>query len=155
MDHDNDNENYSQVSTENDDIESETDSQYSGDLKKTEFLITKKSDKGFFKIKQRINKRNVVTEGYSSSNNPGCYIRNGITGRYEIDRFGKNIATVGSKDEDLYYKVTLTGNGIGKEPRTLFYHTLSQYERHFKTVVPQNIRDKWNQKQTKNRLRRV
>jgi len=152
---DEDNDNYSHVSTEIDDQESEINSQYSGDLKKTEFLITKKSDNGYFKIKQRMNKRDVVTEGYSSSNNPGCYIRNCVTGRYEIDRFGKKIAIVGSKDEELYYKVTLTGNGVGKEPRTLFYQSLSQYERHFKTVVAQNIRDKWNQKQTKNKLRRV
>lgn len=153
---------YDNYSTENDDNDSFIEhvnmidgpdhesvawSQESGDIKKTEFLITKKSDKGYFYLKQRNNKRNTFIEGYSTPPSPGYPIRNAVSGHYQMDSKGKS-AKVGSRLEDQYFKVVLTGNGIGKEPRIVFYDSIVQYERHFKTTVDQATRDKWNQKQS-------
>ena len=91
-------------------------------------------------------KKNKFVVAYSSSLIPGVPIRNAMTGYFETDYMGKPTARVGTKDEDQFFKVTLAINGIGSNTRTLFYDSVGQYERHFKTRLSQANTDRWNKK---------
>lgn len=111
---------------------------------KTRFSELNKNDKGFFKLKTGKNKASIT--GFSTSFFPGATIRNASTGFFESDYMGKPIYKVGSEDEDLFFRVTLSVNGISNEPRKLFYDNPEQYERHFKTRVSNNIKKQWTEK---------
>ena len=115
-------------------------------VNKNKYVDTRTTDPGYFCIKERINRRKVRIEGYSSSLIPGVAIRNAVTGYYETDYMGKPTARVGTSDEDRFFKVVIAINGIGKNTRALFYDSISQHERHFKTKVSQSNTDKWNRK---------
>jgi hypothetical protein len=118
-------------------------------VKKNPFVDTKTTDKGYFCIKQRFHNRKFYIEGYSSSRLPGFPVRNAVTGCYETDYMGRPTACIGSPDEDRFFKVVLAIDGIGQDTRTLFYDSVGQYERHFKTSVSQSSLDKWNAKLAK------
>jgi hypothetical protein len=118
-------------------------------VKKNRFVDTKTTDKGYFCIKDRVNNHKIRIEGYSSSHIPGIPIRNAVTGCYETDYMGRPTACIGSPDEDRFFKVSIAFNGIGQDTRTLFYDSVGQYERHFKTSSSQATHDKWNAKMAK------
>ena len=91
--------------------------------------ITVKDENGFY-----IGEKKITIEYYSSGQ-IGSRIRNALTGQYTKD-------IVGSKFEDLYFKITLTeGNAL-----TLFYDSPEQYERHHHEKLPTNIKEKWIKK---------
>ena len=81
--------------------------------------------------------RNTRVDCYTSGDS-GMSIRNAETGHYY--RF-----KVGSKDEDLFFKVALatgelkTTNGSN----VLFYDSPEQYEKHLMAEVDQEIKDRW------------
>lgn len=50
---------------------------------------------------------------------------------------------VGSKYEDLYFRVMDVSTG-GKEPRKLFYYSPEEFERHSNISVSQSIKEEWN-----------
>ena len=79
-------------------------------------------------------KKQVVIEYYSSGPS-GSYIRNAQTGIYTKD-------IVGSKNEDLYFKVTIADGNL----LTLFYDSPDQYERHQREKLSQETKDQWFKK---------
>jgi hypothetical protein len=74
-----------------------------------------------------------------------------ITDDLDLFRYRKEkkiIHKVGSRDEDIYFKVMIcTGeNKRVNEPITLFYNNPSQYERHFDIELPRETKKRWNEK---------
>lgn len=101
----------------------------------------KSLDKNYYKYKKMVtvedetgyrSQKKVLIEYYASGQT-GNYIRNAQTGIYTKDM-------VGSKSEDLYFKITM-GNSIH-----LFYDSPEQYERHQYTKLSSEIKEKWAKK---------
>lgn len=71
----------------------------------------------------------------------GRYIRDAVTGkRCAPFRFG-------SKEEDLFYSVTLaTGENGTRQAPILFFDNPEQYERLFHTQIPQHAKELWLEK---------
>jgi hypothetical protein len=65
----------------------------------------------------------------------GSTIRNAVTGEKYYGR------KVGSKNEDLYFKVRICTGEFGKEAPTLFYDSAEQYEKHLGESVDNSIKD--------------
>ncbi len=84
--------------------------------------------------------KNARVDCYTSGD-LGTRIRNAETGQYYKYK-------VGSKDEDLFFKIALatgelkTTNGSN----VLFYDSPEQYEKHLMTEVDQEIKDRWVEK---------
>jgi hypothetical protein len=98
-------------------------------------------DNGYHKVKRLIDGKLVKIEYYHSGINPGSSIRNAITGisypQYKI----------GSLAENLFFKVTnATADEKNKQPFNMFFDSPEQYERHFKTSVSQDIKERWQRK---------
>lgn len=110
---------------------------------KNRFSELHKDDKGYFKLKTGHNKQSIT--GFSTSYVPGATIRNASTGFFESDYLGKPIYKVGCDNEDLFFRVSCSVNGIN-EPRRLFYDNPEQYERHFKTTISPETRKIWTEK---------
>ena len=112
------------------------------------------SDRGFHIIKRSKNPRgHFALEFYETPNSSDCRIRNAVTGLWYRDDHPKCKYLVGSRQEDLFFKVRIsTGEPeIGnKENRKntylLFYDSPEQYERHQKTTVKQEEKEKWQEK---------
>ena len=100
----------------------------------------KAADKGYHKIKRKVNHKKVELEVYSSSTTPGRMIRDAITGqKYSQYR-------VGSINEYLFFKVHMGTGELGADAGHLFFDSPEQYERHMKTEVSQVIKEKWLRK---------
>jgi hypothetical protein len=83
----------------------------------------------------------ITIEAYGSGDT-GSQIRDPITG----ERYSSYL--VGSKFEDLFFKVRMcTGEFNGRENPTFFYSTPEQYEKHTKTIVSTEAKEKWSRKQ--------
>jgi len=81
--------------------------------------------------------KNMIMFG---SGDTGTTIRNAVTGE---KYYGHRI---GSIREDLYFKVRIC-TGEFKEPATLFYDSVEQYERHQQCVADQECKIKFAAKQ--------
>ena len=79
-------------------------------------------------------RKQVVIEYYSSGPT-GSNIRNAQTGVYTKD-------IVGSKYEDLYFKVTIANGKL----LTLYYDSPEQYERHQREKLSQETKEQWFKK---------
>jgi hypothetical protein len=100
----------------------------------------KNLDTGLHKVKRRIDNKIIKIEYYHSNITPGSYIRNAITGNYTDYK-------VGTRAECLFFKVTnATADEKNKQPYNMFFESPSQYERHFKTTVSQDIKEVWQRK---------
>ncbi|NDA99117.1 MAG: hypothetical protein EBY31_07950, partial [Flavobacteriia bacterium] len=88
----------------------------------------KKADKGYHCVKCIVNHRTIKVEVYDSGTTIGNKIRDPIYGN-------RLPAKVGSKDENLFFKVRMAGLNTTTHggPVTLFYDSPEHYERHFKT----------------------
>ena len=80
-------------------------------------------------------------DGYYTSTTTGVPIRNAITGFCENDYSGKRMYTVGSRWEDLFFKVVLTSTKEGS--LTLFYDSPEQYAQHMRTKVQDSVAMNW------------
>lgn len=80
-------------------------------------------------------------DGYYTSTTTGVPIRNAITGFCENDYSGKRMYTVGSRWEDLFFKVVLTTTKEGS--LTLFYDSPEQYAQHMRTKLPDSVATNW------------
>lgn len=99
------------------------------------------------KFVRRVNpdtKRGVRVEFFPTSTTPNTIIKHAMTGTFQ--GYDRNFFRVGTKDEDLFFSVILATGELGQNPPTLFYDNPEQYEKHFFTKVPQNIKDGWNVK---------
>jgi hypothetical protein len=133
--------------TEDLDNDTETATVTSRALKNRKLIEEAKlKDKGYCKL-QRLgiytNKpySTINIEIYSGSDNPGTPIRDAITGH----RYNKY--KVGSKDENLFFKVGLvTGEKGLRENRLFFFDNPEQYERHLQCVLDAKIKNDWLEK---------
>ena len=108
----------------------------------------KKLDKGYSKIKRKIDGKRVSVEIYSTPTHPGATIRNAVTGIYESGNL------VGSLDEDNFFTVAFATGETGQNTPMLFYDSPQQYERHFGCQVSAEIKSKWAHKNLAARLRK-
>jgi len=99
----------------------------------------KKEDKGYYTWKKKVPgytkalKIEVYSSGYT-----GSPIRNAITG----ERYKQYL--VGSRNEDLFFKVRMAAGGFsGSDGITLFYDSPEDYERHNKVVLSHEIKQTW------------
>lgn len=83
--------------------------------------------------------KRITIENYGSGSH-GTRVRNAVTGvKYNV--------TVGSTDEDIFFKVTdSTARNGRKEPLMLYYDSPEQYENHHFTTVSLDTKTKWHQR---------
>ena len=104
-------------------------------------------DKNYDKYKILFNKiwtdgkfyKTLTIEKYGSGQQ-GTRIRNAVSGKIYPH-------LVGSRNEDLYFKVSDACSRFGRrDPLTLYYDTPEQYESHNLTTVRQSVKDMWYNK---------
>jgi hypothetical protein len=130
----------------NDDQYASSESSITASVSNRRFKSVPIVDKGYFSVKYAIRKHRFRLEGYSSGKIPGAVIRNAVTGIYESDYLNNRSHMVGTRSEDLFFKVTLAISHVGSEPKTLFYDSIDQYERHFNTTVKDDVAQRWREK---------
>jgi hypothetical protein len=82
--------------------------------------------------------KNGRIEFYETSATPHRYIRDAISGVRRVP------FRTGTRDEDLFFSVRMaTGEGRYVDGSNLFYDSPEQYERHFRVVVPESIKQRW------------
>jgi len=100
------------------------------------------------KNKRHVSRLNPATnkmsrvEFFPTSMVPNSHVKNAVSGAFQgSDGY---YFRVGSKDEDLFFSVILATGELGQMgPPTLFYDSPEQYEKHFFTKLPQNLKTKW------------
>lgn len=76
---------------------------------------------------------------YYSSGGEGTRIRDAQTGNYTNH-------LVGSKDEDLYFKIRMSGKSDDRIGVTVFYDSPEHYERHHHEKLSEGIKESWLKK---------
>jgi len=99
------------------------------------------SNKGFHLIKRQSKDKKSHNVEIFVSGDQGSTIRNAISGSYYHGH------RVGSKQEDLYFKVSISTGELGRESVVLFYDTPEQYERHMYVTVEPESKQAWLEKQ--------
>lgn len=103
----------------------------------------KLADKGYQCVKRKVMRGEVCKtakiEYYTTNYTPGIKIRDAITGmRYKH--------LVGSRDEDLFFKVRLSNGETGSDPPLLFYESPESYEKHQHCALSDTIKSVWREK---------
>ena len=109
----------------------------------------RKLDKGYNKTYRYFNKKRVPVEFYTTCIKPRYPIRNAITGVYQREYL------VGTRDEDMFYKVANCADKCNNDQHVMFFDSPEQYERHFHVTVDQASKEKWLEKFNKERAKRV
>ncbi len=92
--------------------------------------------------------KNVTIDMYGSGDT-GSPIRNAVTGL-------PTNYLVGSKEEDLFYKVSIcTGIDRDNGPIHLYYDSPSQYENHQFTYVNDDVKEWWSERYLEARTRLI
>lgn len=103
----------------------------------------KPSDPAFYRYKIGGHRSKKMFEFYDSTSVMGAAIRYAKTGFYTTHK-------VGTRDEDLYFKVVDTThppkNRAAHMPCYLYYESPEQWENHFGTICPEELREKWRNK---------
>jgi len=107
----------------------------------------KKMDKGYHKVDRKIDNKKRSIEFYSTSIFPGSKIRGAIGGSYYHG------FKVGSKDEDMFFKIAMS-TGECKDNNICFFDTPEQFEKHMHCTVAQEDKEKWYTKFNLERLSR-
>jgi len=111
---------------------------------------TKVSEEGYCCIhsnKKTPTGSKIYIEYYHTKLTPGALIRNAMTGGYE---YGNR---VGSPNEDFFFKVTrAVGDFKNTDSHLLYYNSPEQYERHFMTILPVAVKDRWLEKNVRARV---
>jgi hypothetical protein len=121
------------------DLESESLTSVSTNRKKNRKMYedSKKLDKGYHKLKSYRSDKNAGIDVYSTVITPGVMIRDAITGaRYNQFR-------VGSTNEHLFFKVGVSYGHTESDNIILFFDNPEQFERHMKTTLSQDVKEKW------------
>jgi len=106
----------------------------------------KKTDMGYQKIQVMENFKKVDIEYYLTKPSPGVHIRDAITGAQLMHH------RVGSKNEDLYFKVS---KGSGREAYHLYFDSPEQYERHMRSIVSEKDKQRWMEKCVATRIKNM
>jgi hypothetical protein len=111
------------------------------------------ADKGFRQVKRRNGKiSKYILDYYITSYTPDSRIRNAVTGiRYRDDNH-KYKYVVGSLQENLFFKVSVSNGENGQEPVLLFYDSPEQFEKHQRMTLNTEIKEKWFQKNLEYRV---
>jgi len=99
----------------------------------------KQLNKGYHKLSRKIlynNKIKIVEIGVYGSGSQGSSIRNAETGEYYKSK-------VGSKEEDLFFKVRNATCETSSGSLTLFYESPSEYENHHSIILNDKIKQQW------------
>jgi hypothetical protein len=107
----------------------------------------KKMDKGYHKVYRHMDGKRRSVEIYSTNILPGSKIRGAIGGSYYPS------FKVGSKDENLFFKIAMA-TGECKDNNILFFDTPEQYEKHMNVTLDQTIKEKWYEKFNDERISR-
>ena len=107
----------------------------------------KKMDKGYHKVYRLIDNKKKSIEFYSTNIFPGSKIRGAIGGSYYSG------FKVGSKDEDLFFKIAMS-TGECKDNNICFFDTPEQFEKHMQCIVSQVDKEKWYKKFNDERMSR-
>ena len=135
-------------------LETADDSSFIHNRKSTE--VGRKTDKTYEIYSLPVNKilqdgkfHKTVTIANYGSGQQGTRIRNAVTGeRYDH--------LVGSKSEDLYFKVIDSMARFNrKDPLILFYDTPDQYENHHFTSLSNSVKEKWYEKCLESRTKLI
>lgn len=117
---------------------------YNGEVNKNKKNIEIKN-KNYYKIKKPYNSffndkyYKYVTIEFYTSGDTGSRIRNAVDGK-----FTKHF--VGSKEEDLYFTVSICDNSTGKSPVKLFYLSPEEYENSHYCYIDEKIKNLWREK---------
>ena len=104
-------------------------------------------DKGYHQVHRRKIPRGKFTlEYYETSMHPETRIRNAVTGNRYRDDHPKLKYLVGSRQEDLFFKVTISNGENGNNPIHLYYDNPEQFEKHMFVTVNSDIKEKWYSK---------
>jgi hypothetical protein len=129
---------------------SDSDSNTSNEVSKKQKKMLeeiKKMDKGYHKINITLNNKKKAIEVYSTSIFPGSKIRGAIGGSYYPG------FKVGSRDEDLFFKIACS-TGECKDNNICFFDTPEQFENHMHVAVDQSVKEKWYEKFNNERISR-
>jgi hypothetical protein len=139
---------YQNVGLSDDFSESMSFTTVNSNRKKSKKDDIKNQDKGYHNIKIPYGNRKIEVEVYSTPTTPGKLIRDAVTG----SRMSKHL--VGSRDENLYFKVAMATGQLGVDGGMLFYDNPEQFERHMRTTVSQDVKQKWTDKCIAARLKK-
>jgi len=104
-------------------------------------------DKGYHQVhRKKIPRGKFTLEYYETSMHPETRIRNAVTGNRYRDDHPKMKYLVGSRQEDVFFKVTISNGENGNNPIHLYYDSPEQFEKHQKTIVSQPTKEKWLKK---------
>ena len=117
--------------------DSDTLSEKSQMVKKS--ASSRKNFPGYIKYYTSKKNKNYKIECFSTSCNPGSYIRCSYSGIRSNDR-------VGSRDESFYFKVRMPVISTGNEPITLYYDSPEAFEKHHLVTLSNNIKESWKNK---------
>jgi hypothetical protein len=110
-------------------------------------------DKGYHHIRRKkIHRGKFTLEYYDTCISPETRIRNAVTGNRYRDDHPKLRYLVGSRQEDLFFKVIIANGENGNNPVFLFYDNPEQFEKHQRLVVSQQVKEKWLNKHMNGRL---
>lgn len=113
-------------------------------------------DKGFHQVlRSKIPRGKFQLEYYHTSMHPETRIRNASTGYRYRDDHPKLKYLVGSRQEDLFFKVVISNGETGNNPVFLFYDSPEQFEKHQKILLSQPIKEKWYKKHQACRLQNI
>lgn len=101
---------------------------------------------GVFTIKRKVAGKTKTAEYYETKNIPNAKIVNAITGFPYMSDDGKIKYNIGSRSENLLFKVKLITGENKNASAILFYDSPEQYERHQFLNLSENIKQDWQRK---------
>ena len=107
-------------------------------------ILLNSSSKNYCLVNRKIGKRKRIPLGYfTTSFVPDSKIVNAITGLRYRDEDPKVKYLVGSMEEDLLFKVSISNGETGRGPALLFYDSPEQFEKHQHVALKQSIKETW------------
>ena len=115
----------------------------------------KQGDSGYGVIRRKVNGKTKLIEYYKTGYIPETRIRNAVSGMRYTNDTGRFYYLVGSKEEDILFKVRIATGECGQEAITLFYDGPSQFEKHQGVQVSDAIKEKWKNKNNEYRIQKL
>jgi hypothetical protein len=129
----------------NSDCYSDTDNSYIT----RDFVYDKKSsytditDPGFHRVIRKKKNKSFSLEYYETKNVPNTRMRNAITGFRYLDDDPKFKHMVGTKQENILFKVQISNGETKSGSVLLFYDSPEQFERHQHQDLNTEVKKRW------------